>query len=90
MRKQIHHFFWWKSAQDTGSFENGNYSSEKKMAYMILRVLQASDVKKKYIITKEFYNYKQRNQTVIFISSKIFPQCNQQKCCTCLCKVNFS
>ena len=29
--------------------------------------------KKQYIITKEFYN-KQRNQTVIFVSLKIFPQ----------------
>ena len=31
-------FFWRKSAEDTGSFENGN-SFQKKMAYMILCIL---------------------------------------------------
>ena len=38
--KHIHHlFFWRKSAQDTGRFENSKSVQKKKMAYMILRVL---------------------------------------------------
>ena len=72
--ERIHHLSFWRiSAQDTDSFENGNSVQKKKMAYMILRVLQASECKKQYIITKKFHN-KQRNQTVMFISLKIFPQ----------------
>ena len=43
------------------------------MAYMILRILQASDVKTNTLLQRNF-TIKQRNQTVIFVSLKRFPQ----------------
>ena len=58
---QIHHWlFWRKSAQDTGSFENGNSFQRKKMTYTIFKWKFTCSTDKPHVIKSSSL---QRNQS---------------------------
>ena len=75
MNKFTTSFFGEKSAQDTGSFENGNSVETKKGVHDFMRTTSLM-CKKQYINITEELNSKQRNQNsdINFISLKIFPR----------------
>ena len=75
MNKFTTSFFGEKSAQDTGSFENGNSVETKKGVHDFMCTTSLM-CKKQYINITEELNSKQRNQNsdINFISLKIFPR----------------
>ena len=75
MNKFTTSFLGEKSAQDTGSFENGNSVETKKGVHDFMRTTSLM-CKKQYINITEELNSKQRNQNsdINFISLKIFPR----------------
>ena len=75
MNKFTTSFLGEKSAQDTGSFENGNSVETKKGVHDFMCTTSLM-CKKQYINITEELNSKQRNQNsdINFISLKIFPR----------------
>ena len=66
----IHHWlFWRKSAQDTGSFENGNSVQKKKMAYTIFKWKFTCSTDKPHVIIKNTSLQRNQNNDIYFIET---------------------